>query len=284
MFTTGFKFFFGTAMVLAVAAVIYGYASGGDTIGPISLGWKGGVGEHLGYGVLVALSSVSMVVSFFMIAFRDADARSQAEVAGVDYIGSAPRVTPSIWPAIGAIGVATMAVGLVLNTLVFIAGVIVVAIVLIEWMMDAWADRATGDPAANKELRDRIMAPIEVPVIGVLLAGVGILAVSRIFIAVSADMAVLIAGVVSVLILVIAVIYASRPQLGRTVVAGSSVVLVLAVLTGAVVAAAIGERDIEEHDAEHGAEEEHAAEEELTSDEEHSAADEDAEAEDASGE
>ena len=53
MFTPGFKLFFGIAVALATAAVIHGYTTGGTHVGPISLGWKGGVGDHLGYGILL---------------------------------------------------------------------------------------------------------------------------------------------------------------------------------------------------------------------------------------
>ena len=57
MFTSGFKFFFGIGTALVTAGVLYGYTTGGNHVGPVSLGWKGGVGEHIGYGVLVAVAS-----------------------------------------------------------------------------------------------------------------------------------------------------------------------------------------------------------------------------------
>ena len=53
MFTTGFKFFFGLAIALTIGAVAYGYSTGGEHVGPITLGWKGGVGDHVGYRVLI---------------------------------------------------------------------------------------------------------------------------------------------------------------------------------------------------------------------------------------
>ena len=35
MFTPGFKFFFGVSMGLVTAAVVYGYSTGGDHLGPL---------------------------------------------------------------------------------------------------------------------------------------------------------------------------------------------------------------------------------------------------------
>ena len=62
------------------AALVYGYTTGGNHVGPISLGWKGGVGDHIGYGVLVGLATVSLTVSLVLVSFRDADAAAQARL------------------------------------------------------------------------------------------------------------------------------------------------------------------------------------------------------------
>ncbi len=251
MFTTGFKFFFGLCLALAVAAVVYGYTTGGTHVGPMSLGWKGGVGDHLGYGVLTALSSVAGFIGLVLITFRDADPDAQANYLGTDTIASAPRVTGSFWPVVGAFGAATMALGLVLHTAVFVAGLALCAVVAIEWSMDAWADRATGDPVANKQLRDRIMAPIEIPALGAGMVAIGVLAISRILLSVSANGAVLAAGLVAVAILGTGALYAAKPRLGKNLVTGIVVVLAVGVLAGGVLAAVEGERDFEIHGEEH---------------------------------
>ena len=39
---------------------------------------------------------------------------------------------------------------------------------IIEWAVQAWADRATGDPEVNRTIRNRLMYPIEIPVGAVL--------------------------------------------------------------------------------------------------------------------
>lgn len=250
MFTTGFKFFFGLGVALATAAVVYGYTTGGDHMGPISMGWKGSVGDHLGYGLLLALGVMAMGVGLMLVAFRDADPAAQAHYMGVDEIAPNPPVTGSFWPVVGAFGAGTMAVGLVLNTAVFIVGLAVVGVVAVEWLMDAWADRATGDPEANKALRNRIMAPIEIPALGSAAVAVGVLATSRILLAVSKNGAVLVAGVLAVLILAIGVLFVTRPQFSRNVISGLVLVLGVAVLGGGIAAAVTGERDFEHHEHE----------------------------------
>ncbi len=250
MFTTGFKFFFGLFAAFAVAAVVYGYATGGDVVGPVSLGWKGGVGDHIGYGVMLALATASLAVSLVLVAFRDADAEAQAHLIGADEAPADRPVTPGVWPPAAAFGAGTAVLGLVLHPLVFILGLGLMALSLVEWTMDAWAERATGDRAANQELRSRIMTPIEIPVIGALSIGVVVLAASRIMLSVSKLGAVVVAGVVAALILAGAVVYANRPGLGRRMVRALGVLGALALMLGGVLSAVVGERDFEHHGTE----------------------------------
>ncbi|GJM36752.1 MAG: hypothetical protein DHS20C19_01190 [Acidimicrobiales bacterium] len=256
MFTTGFKFFFGIGVGLVTAAMLYGYTSGGNWTGPVSLGWKEGVGEHIGYGILLLLGVVAMAIACTLVFFRDADPADQADYMGVDDIEPTQPVTGSFWPVVGAFGAATMAVGLVLNTAVFITGLVIVGVVAIEWMMDAWSDRATGDPEANRALRNRIMAPIEIPAAGAAAVAVVVLAASRILLNASKNGAVVVAGVLAVVILGIGFLAASDKKINRNLVAGLSVVLGVAILGGGVWATVDGEREFHEHEP-HG-EEDHA--------------------------
>ncbi|MDE0066190.1 MAG: hypothetical protein OXN44_04865 [Acidimicrobiaceae bacterium] len=248
MFTTGFKFFFGIGMALATGAVFYGYTTGGNHMGPLSMGWKGGIGEHLGYSLLLGLGVAAMTVALFLVFFRDADPAAQAHYMGVEQIPTNDLVTASFWPVVGAFGVGAMAIGLVLHTAVFVTGLIICGVVAIEWLMDAWADRATGDPEANRALRNRVMAPIEIPALGAAIAALGVLATSRILLATSKLGSVVVAGVVSVLILGIAVLFARKTQINKNILAGSVLLLAVAVLVGGVVATVTGERDFHPHE------------------------------------
>ena len=267
MFTSGFKFFFGIGVALATAGVLYGYTSGGNHVGPISLGWKGGVGEHVGYGVLVGLGVSAIGIALTLITFRDADPADQADYMGVDDIAPTLPVTPSHWPIIGAFAVATMAVGLVLNTAIFIAGLVAAGLVSFSWTMDAWADRATGDPEANRALRNRIMAPIEIPAAGGAAVAVGVLAISRVLLNASKLGAVVVAGVVAVVILGIAILAANESlKIGKNAVAGLAVVVAVAVLGGGVWAAVDGEREFHEHEV-HGVTDESQSDETEVHDE-----------------
>ena len=248
MFTTGFKFFFGLFAAFGAAALVYGYTTGGNHVGPISLGWKGGVGDHIGYGVLVGLAVACLTVSLVLVSFRDADASAQARLQNLAEVLTDQPVAASFWPVVAAFGVGAAAVGLVLHPMVFGLGLALLFLSLIEWTMDAWSDRATGDTEINRELRNRIMAPIEIPVVGTLGVAVVVLAASRILLNVSKLQAVWVAGVASALILVGAWVYTSRPGLGRRLVRILGPVAALALLVGGVLAAVAGERDFVHHE------------------------------------
>ena len=52
MITTAAKWFFGLGLVSFVLAVVYGYSTGGNRLGPFTAGYYGAVGDHLGYTLL----------------------------------------------------------------------------------------------------------------------------------------------------------------------------------------------------------------------------------------
>ncbi len=244
MLTTGFKLWSGLCAAAIAAAVFAGYTSGGTETGPISLGWKGGVGNHVTYGLLVMAAAVFALLAVLAVAFRDADAEAVAEVAGADEAAVAQQpVGASWWPVLGALGVATVAVGLVAGSALFVVGLLMVAAVGLEWTVTNWSERATGDPEANRELRERLMRPIEIPVLGAVGIGVLVLAISRVLLASSVNGAVVVATVVGLVVFGGALFFSRRPSVGPGVVKLVVLLGSLAVVVAGIVAAVSGERE-----------------------------------------
>ncbi len=248
MFTTGFKFFFGIAAALVTASVVYGYSTGGGGVGPVTLGWKGGVGDHVGYVLLFGLGLVASLFAFALVSFRDADHAAQAHYLGIETVAPTTDVTGTLWPVVAAAGAGTAAVGLVLHPAVFVVGLALTSISAISWTMDAWADRATGDSVANRALRNRVMAPFEIPIAGAGLIGVMVLAISRILLNASPNGAVFFASALAVVILALGTLYAAKPDLNKKIIPSLVLVAVAAVLVGGVLAAIDGERQFHPHD------------------------------------
>jgi hypothetical protein len=252
MITTGAKYYFGLAALAVTGAVIYSWGSHGGLTGGLTGGFYGGVGEHTGFVVLLAAAVVAMFVGGVVVAFRDADPEAQQQVAHVDELPEAhsPRHA-SYWPILGAVAAACAVLGLVTSNLLFLFGVIVGIVVLLEWMVSAWSERATGDEDVNRRIRNRIMNPIEIPLFGAIGIAVLVLCVSRVLLAASETGAAIIAIIVALVILGGASAYATAPKAGRTIVAIACIVGVLGVLAGGIIGAAEGSRNFEKHEVDH---------------------------------
>jgi len=228
---TGLKLYLGIAFAAATAAVIGGYTSGGGIVGPISAGYKGGIGDHVSYSVLTGVAFVSLIVGGLLTYYRDADAEEVARAMGTATapVGQRP-VAASVWPVVAGVGVGFVIVGMAVSAAVTGIGLVVLAIVGFEWTMTAWADRATGDHETNLALRDQLMGPFEVPLLGLLGGGVLVLAASRIFLRFPGTGAVILGAVISIAILGIAIILTQEDKLPKGLGTTLAAVLALFIL------------------------------------------------------
>ncbi|MCU1369614.1 MAG: hypothetical protein JWO77_808 [Ilumatobacteraceae bacterium] len=264
MFKTGSKFLYGVAAFGFVAAIVYAIATGGqkvdgiDTLlGPITFGYKGGVGDHVGFTILVVLSAVSFFLAVVLSALHDADAEAEAQVVGLETVPDAPTpFNANYWPIVGAFSAAAIVLGLAIGSELFVIGCVGAAIATAEWAISAWSDRITGDPVVNAGIRARMMHPIEIPVAAVLGIGLFVAAISRILLALPKNGSYVVFGLVPAIIFGVGILIVTKPKLSRSVIAGLLLFGGFAVLAGGVAAAIAGERKHEggHDDAKHEAE------------------------------
>lgn len=249
MITKGSRFFFGFAALAYLGAIVYGLSTGGHVFGVFTLGYKEGVGEHLGYSILIGVAAVAGGVGLIVLALRDADPEAEAQVAHLDHVPAveAPE-SPSYWPVVAAFAAGAMVVGLVVSSALFAAGLIVLAIVVVEWSIKAWSDRQTGDPEVNRAIRNRLMYPIEIPVGALLGIGVLVTLVSRVFLATSKNGSTVVAIVVALLILTTASLLVARPKASANIVSALLLAAGVLVIGAGIVAASVGPREFEEHE------------------------------------
>ncbi|MCB1014858.1 MAG: hypothetical protein KDB10_07035 [Acidimicrobiales bacterium] len=248
MITKGSRFFFGFAALAYVGAIVYGLSTGGHVFGVFSLGYKESVGEHLGYAVLLGAAAVSAFLGFFTVALRDADPEAEAQVVHLDHVPPAESINrTNFWPIVAAFSLGAMAIGLVVGSPLFVAGAIGLGIVVIEWGIRNWADRRTGDPEVNREIRNRIMLPVEIPVGALLCIALLVVLFSRVLLATPKSGSTGLAIVVALLVLGVATLIATRPRLSANLIAALLLLGGIAVLVGGITAASVGTRDFEEH-------------------------------------
>jgi hypothetical protein len=252
--TTGSKYFFGLATAAFVAAFFYAIASNGGEIGmnallgALTLGYKGGTGDQFGYAVLMSLAATALFLGIVTSAFRDADAEAQAGLLELEAPPAAPVPQgTNYWPIIAAFGAGTVAIGVVVGSQMVIFGVGILIACTFEWATRAWSERVSADPAVNRTVRNRLMYPIEIPVLAVTAIAVFVLSISRILIAIPKGGAYALFGLVPAVILLVGWFLSARPKLNRNVVAGLLLLGGIAVLAGGIVGASVGPRHIEKH-------------------------------------
>ena len=238
MVTTGAKLWFGVTAVALVAAVVYAVDSGGEWFGSF---------------VLATFAVGAAVIGFATVSTRDGDVAEDDTTAAV----AVRRALPAPWPALAAVAMAFVVVGLATEALLMWLGFGLAAAVVGEWMVQSWAERATGDHAYNQALRNRIMFPFEFPIVAAVIVGFVVVGFSRVLLALPKTASWVTAGVIAAAILAVASLISSRPRLSSSVVTGVLGIGAVAVLAGGIVGAAVGERDFAHHESgaeEHGQE------------------------------
>jgi hypothetical protein len=187
------------------------------------------------------------------VIIHDADPLPVAVASGgeVALPESPAPVSASPWPIVGALGLVITAIGLVEGALFFVTGLVLISLTIVEWLAKAWSDRATGDAAVNMNIRNRVMAPVEVPVGAALIIAFVVIGISRVFLATSAEAAVWIAVVAAVVIMAGAILVYKRPQSSAKILTVLLVIGALAVIAGGIAGVAAGSREFHEHETEH---------------------------------
>ncbi len=278
MITRGSKYFFAAAAVGYLTALIYGFVTGaaahggvldvfsnGDivnsVVGPLSFGWKGWVGDQIGYSVLMGFAGVMAVLGGFTSVFRDGSPEALAQLQGatvergeitgarVDLRVATPQGL-SFWPVFAAFSAGAAIVGLAVSTVLFGIGCAGLVIAAVEWTVKAWSERATGDPAQNKAIRDHLMHPLEIPIGAVLGSALIIFCMSRILLAVPKVGAVFFIIILATTVFVVAILLASRPEMKRSVIVGALLVFGLLIIAGGIWGGVAGPREEEENSEE----------------------------------
>lgn len=244
MVSTGSKFFFGMAVAAFLGAIVYGIATtatgvgatltGGGAIdaiiGPLTFGYKGGIGDHVGYTILMAFAFSCGGLGLATSVFRDADPAALAQIGD----GTTPAIpTPhglSFWPVVTALAAALVVIGLATSSLLFVVGIVLGLIGVFEWTVTAWADSVSDDAEVNRAVRSRLMSPVEVPVGAILGIAVVVLLLSRVFLALPKNGSIIAASALAALFFVVGVLLASRPQLRRSILVITLVAIGLLVL------------------------------------------------------
>ena len=232
MFPTGSRLLIGATLLTAVVATIYGVTNGG------SLGTTGLISAAAGLAVLTAINLYT----------RDADVSAMDTAALTESAAAHRAPWPSLWPAVGALGATLVVIGLVTYPAIFVLGVVALIAATVEWMLQAWSERASGDATYNREVRERFAHAAEFPVLAALGFGVIVYSFSRIMLTLSKEGGPAVFGTIAALVLAAGFLVAFRRNLDTKVVGGIAVVALIALAAGGFAAALSGERELHTHE------------------------------------
>ncbi len=232
MFPTGSKLLIGAAALATVAAIVYGTAQGGSL---------GTVGLIFAAACLAGLAGVNIFT-------RDGDVSAMDSAALTESAAARPTPPNSIWPMVGALGGILVVVGLVTYPTVFIFGVIALLGATVEWMIEAWSDRASADLEHNAEVRGRIAHPLELPLLALVGVAILVYSFSRIMLWLSKTEGPALFAIIGALVLLVGFIVAFRPSIRNGAVGAVCSIAAVGLIAGGASAALSGEREIEPHE------------------------------------
>ncbi|MDH3295619.1 MAG: hypothetical protein OER95_14970 [Acidimicrobiia bacterium] len=243
MFTWGSRNLLGVAALAWIGALIYGLTTGGHVIGVLSMGYKHGVGDHVGYTILMGAALVALLLAIVSVTTRDGNSEDMSALVGVEHsLAVRPPAQAVFWGPLTAFGLACIAVGVATSRAFLYLGFAVIAVSVFEWAVLAWSDRATGDTEVNSVIRSRLLSPFEVPILALLGAAVVVLGLSRVLLAVS-EVGSVVVAVVAAAGIFAAAIFIAKTRAPRPIISAIIAFGAVAVLAGGIVGAAVGERD-----------------------------------------
>jgi hypothetical protein len=244
MFGNATKYFFGISLLMTIAATAYGVGTAVN-----------GQGDVAFFGTVVLGTMAAAAAFMGWLALEAGDGASADRAKENAFV-----LVPAYWPIMASAGVGFLIVGLVINNLLAIFGLLVIITAAIEWTITAWADRRSGDVAANYAERQRLAMPLEVPLYGALAIAVPVYLTANLLLAISKNAAAWTALGLSTLILAIGFVFNAKPNLRRPVVASIVGLGAVGILAAGIISIANGTRTIEPHHGDdHG--EEHSDEE-----------------------
>jgi hypothetical protein len=164
-----------------------------------------------------------------------------------------------MWPLVGAAGFALLLVGTITTPIVFIFGIVAIFAALVEWTVQAWSEGASGDNAYNASIRQRILNPIEYPILAAVGVAVIIFSFSRVMLATNKDAGAIIFIVVAAVVSVVGMLISLRPSLKKSIIGTIVVVAAVGLIGAGIASMGIGLRE----DLVVAAEEDHYAHQEC---------------------
>jgi len=210
----------------------------------VGFGYVVGTSDRVGFTNLVFAGVAAFALALTIFAFVpreavtvDLDAAAEARPADTTDLPGA-----SNWPVLAALSVGLLAAGAALEGSLILLGAVVGLVALFSWFGQVWREHPSWTQEMTDRINDRFIVPFGLPGTIFLLAGLGVVALSRLFLAVSVDAAPIIGIVIAFALLGIFYLLSVR-DIGRPAMTTLATVGVGLVLAAGVAGALKGERE-----------------------------------------
>ena len=239
MFSLASKLLFGIAAAAVAMAIGYGFD----------------VDERAGVAifVFVAVAAATAAVALAGSTVPDIPPDVPADAPPPQRQGTSPAPTPpgTGWTLPAAVSLAMVAAGAAVSWHLVVAGVLVLVLAVGGWLGAVWRLHPSWTPRVRSRVSTRLLVPVGLPLATVGLALLIAASVSRIFLAVSKNGAVLASLLVALVVFGTCAWVASRPRLASSAVIALSAVAATSMIGAGIAGAVAGERKFEHHGEEH---------------------------------
>lgn len=220
---------------------------------PLSLG-PGGGGDHFGGTLLVvaSLGALAFAVATSMRAVTDREVETpvpaDAPPPSVRPVGDpGPTVGASAFPLVAAVGLVLVGVAAAAGAPAFYLATAVLLAAACGWVGQLF----TEHPLATARLGDRVSrratSPFTYPVLAVLLGAVVAISISKLYLTITEQAAIVVSAVVATVLFLGCLALASGRNVGRRLTAGMAGLALVSVVGAGAASAVRGERTIEHH-------------------------------------
>lgn len=231
MFNAASKLYF----TLAAAAIVVGFlyvVVASDRVGFTNL-------------VVAGVLLVGLGVALFGFVPREPVRVGDSSV-GARPANTTDVATPSLWPMVGAAAIALVAAGAAADSTLILVGVVIGLVATFAWFGQVWREHPSWTPAMNERLHDRFVVPFGLPGTIVVFVGIGVISLSRLFLAIPREVAPFVGAGAAFVVLGTIYLIATR-NVGRQIAGGLAAIAVASVLGSGIAGAIKGERSFEHH-------------------------------------
>jgi plastocyanin len=202
--------------------------------------------DRVGFAALVFAGLGALVLGLAAFALLPPDPLLALTAAEPHPADTTDVATGSAWAPAAAAAATLAAAGLATERALFTLAVVAGIVIAFGWLGQVWREHPSWTDAMDQRLHDRFVVPIVLPGTIFVLAGIAVISLSRLLLAVSEKAAPLIVIVAAAGILGLFSVLANR-NVGRQALATLAVVAAGLVVAAGVAGAVKGGRHIEHH-------------------------------------